>query len=115
MDRYGDHVLTGLPADLENPGFDWGTVDSSWIRDVPNDGLFVNYENITRKASRALILQQKPFSGCSRVAANNVPSLPFFRMFYLWDAECEAQIGSLDQAETYVKNMVRQRAAIRRV
>jgi hypothetical protein len=28
----------------------------------------------------------------------------------LWDAECEAQIGSLDQAETYV-NMVRQRAA----
>ena len=28
----------------------------------------------------------------------------------LWAAECEAQIGSLDQAETYV-NMVRQRAA----
>ena len=45
------------------------------------------------------------FWGAAEVAANNVPLCRFSDVL-LWDAECEAQIGSLDQAETYV-NMVR--------
>ena len=49
------------------------------------------------------------FWGAAEVDANNV-NLCRFADVLLWDAECEAQIGSLDQAETYV-NMVRQRAA----
>ena len=49
------------------------------------------------------------FWGAAEVAANNV-NLCRYADVILWDAECEAQIGSLDQAETYV-NMVRQRAA----
>ena len=27
------------------PYFDWGTIDTTWIRDVPNDGLFVPKKN----------------------------------------------------------------------
>ncbi len=49
------------------------------------------------------------FWGAAEVDANNV-NLCRFADVLLWDAECEAQIGSLDKAETYV-NMVRQRAS----
>ncbi len=92
------------------PYFDWGIIDSTWIRDVPNDGLFV-----TKKNGYALSQQgtysstETVFWGAAEVDANNV-NLCRFADVLLWDAECEAQIGSLDQAEIYV-NMVRQRAA----
>lgn len=92
------------------PWFDWGTIDSTWIRDVPNDGLFVTMKNNYAKSQQGTFSSTETvFWGAAEVAANNV-SLCRYSDVLLWDAECEAQIGSLDQAETYV-NMVRQRAA----
>ena len=92
------------------PWFDWGTIDSSWIRDVPNDGLFVTMKNNYAKSQQGTFSSTETvFWGAAEVAANNVPLCRYSDVL-LWDAECEAQIGSLDQAETYV-NMVRQRAA----
>ncbi len=49
------------------------------------------------------------FWGAAEDDANNV-NLCRFADVILWAAECEAQTGNLDQAETYV-NMIRQRAA----
>jgi starch-binding outer membrane protein, SusD/RagB family len=91
------------------PWFDWGTVDSTWIRDVPNDGVFVTMKNNYAKSQQGTYSSTETvFWGAAEVAANNVPLCRFSDVL-LWDAECEAQIGSLDQAEAYV-NMVRTRA-----
>jgi starch-binding outer membrane protein, SusD/RagB family len=91
------------------PWFDWGTIDSSWIRDVPNDGLFVTMKNNYAKSQQGTFSSTETvFWGAAEVAANNI-TLCRFADVLLWDAECEAQIGSLDQAEIYV-NMIRARA-----
>jgi len=92
------------------PWFDWGIVDSGWIRDVPNDGLFVTMKNNYAKSQQGIYSSTETvFWGAAEVAANNVPLCRYSDVL-LWDAECEAQIGSLDQAQEYV-NMVRARAA----
>ncbi len=92
------------------PYFDWGTVDSTWIRSVPDDGLFVPMKNAYAQSQQGKFSSTETvFWGAAEVDANNV-NLCRFADVLLWDAECEAQIGSLDQAETYV-NVVRQRAA----
>jgi hypothetical protein len=92
------------------PWFDWGIIDSTWIRDVPNDGLFVTMKNNYAKSQQGTFSSTETvFWGAAEVAANNVPLCRYADVL-LWDAECEAQIGSLDQAETYV-NMVRTRAS----
>jgi starch-binding outer membrane protein, SusD/RagB family len=91
------------------PWFDWGTIDSTWIRDVPNDGVFVTMKNNYAKSQQGTFSSTETvFWGAAEVAANNV-LLCRFADVLLWDAECEAQIGSLDQAQIYV-NMVRTRA-----
>jgi starch-binding outer membrane protein, SusD/RagB family len=91
------------------PWFDWGTIDSTWIRDVPNDGVFVTMKNNYAKSQQGTFSSTETvFWGAAEVAANNVPLCRYSDVL-LWDAECEAQIGSLDQAQTYV-NMVRTRA-----
>jgi starch-binding outer membrane protein, SusD/RagB family len=92
------------------PWFDWGIIDSTWIRDVPNDGLFVTMKNNYAKSQQGIYSSTETvFWGAAEVDANNV-NLCRFADVLLWDAECEAQIGSLDQAEAYV-NMVRVRAS----
>jgi hypothetical protein len=92
------------------PWFDWGTIDSSWIRDVPNDGVFVTMKNNYAMSQQGIYSSTETvFWGAAEVAANNVPLCRYSDVL-LWAAECEAQIGSLDQAEIYV-NMVRTRAA----
>jgi starch-binding outer membrane protein, SusD/RagB family len=92
------------------PYFDWGTIDSTWIRDVPNDGVFVPKKTSYAKSQQGTYSSTETvFWGAAEVAANNI-TLCRYADVLLWDAECEAQIGSLDQAQTYV-NMVRQRAA----
>lgn len=99
--------VVGRPG---RPYFDWGTIDSTWIRDLPNQGIFVPMKNGYAKSQQGIYSSTATvFWGAAEVAANNV-NLCRFADVILWDAECEAQIGSLDQAETYV-NMVRQRAA----
>jgi starch-binding outer membrane protein, SusD/RagB family len=92
------------------PYFDWGIIDTTWIRDVSNDGVFVPKKNGYAKSQQGKYSSTETvFWGAAEVAANNV-NLCRFADVLLWDAECEAEVGSLDQAEAYV-NMVRQRAA----
>lgn len=92
------------------PYFDWGVIDSTWVRSVPDNGLFVPKKNGYALSQQGKFSSTETvFWGAAEVAANNV-NLCRFADVLLWDAECEAQIGSLDQAEVYV-NMVRTRAA----
>jgi starch-binding outer membrane protein, SusD/RagB family len=94
------------------PYFDWGTIDTTWIRDQSNDGYFVPKKNAYAKSQQGKYSSTETvFWGAAEVDANNV-NLCRFADVLLWAAECQAQSasGSLDQAETYV-NMVRQRAA----
>jgi hypothetical protein len=99
--------VAGRPG---KPYFDWGIIDTTWIRDVSNDGVFVPKKNGYAKSQQGTYSSTETvFWGANEVAANNV-NLCRYADVLLWAAECEAQIGSLDQAEIYV-NMVRQRAA----
>ncbi|HLZ87920.1 MAG TPA: RagB/SusD family nutrient uptake outer membrane protein [Puia sp.] len=99
--------VAGRPGE---PYFDWGTIDSTWIRDVLDDGLFVPKKNGYAQSQQGKFSSTETvFWGAAEVDANNV-NLCRFADVLLWAAECEAQIGSLDRAETYV-NRVRQRAA----
>ena len=91
------------------PYFDWGVLDTTWIRDQTNDGVFVPKKTAYSKSQQGTFSSTETvFWGAAEVAANNI-TLCRYADVLLWDAECEAQIGSLDQAETYV-NMVRIRA-----
>jgi len=99
--------VAGRPG---RPYFDWGVIDTTWIRDVSNDGVFVPKKNGYAQSQQGTYSSTETvFWGAAEVAANNV-NLCRFADVLLWAAECEAEIGSLDQAEIYV-NMVRQRAA----
>lgn len=92
------------------PFFDWGTIDTTWIRDQTNDGVFVPKKTAYAKSQQGTYSSTETvFWGAAEVSANNI-NLCRFADVLLWDAECEAEIGSLDQAQVYV-NMVRARAA----
>jgi hypothetical protein len=92
------------------PYFDWGTIDTTWIRDQTNDGVFVPMKSSYAKSQQGTYSSTETvFWGATEVDANNV-NLCRYADVLLWAAECEIEIGSLDRAETYV-NMVRQRAA----
>jgi starch-binding outer membrane protein, SusD/RagB family len=99
--------VAGRPGE---PYFDWGTIDSTWVRDLEDDGPFVPKKNGYAKSQQgSLSSTETVFWGAAEVDANNV-NLCRLADVILWAAECEAQAGNLDQAETYV-NMIRQRAA----
>jgi len=92
------------------PYFDWGTIDTTWVRDLEDDGPFVPKKNAYAKSQQGTYSSTETvFWGAAEVDANNV-NLCRFADVILWAAECEAQGSNLDQAETYV-NMVRARAA----
>src|ERR1700761_1962731 len=92
------------------PYFDWGTIDTTWVRDLEDDGPFVPKKNSYAKSQQGTYSSTETvFWGAAEVDANNV-NLCRFADVILWAAEAEAQTGNLDQAETYV-NMVRNRAA----
>jgi hypothetical protein len=92
------------------PYLDWGTIDSTWVRSVPDDGLFVPMKNAYAKSQQGTYSSTETvFWGAAEVSASNI-NLCRFSDVLLWAAECEVQIGSLNQAEAYV-NMVRARAA----
>jgi len=92
------------------PYFDWGTIDTTWVRDQTNDGVFVPMKSSYAKSQQGTYSSTETvFWGATEVDANNV-NLCRYADVLLWAAECEIEVGSLDRAETYV-NMVRQRAA----
>jgi starch-binding outer membrane protein, SusD/RagB family len=105
-----DPRLDWVAGRPNKPYFDWGIIDTTWIRDQSNDGFFVAKKNSYAQSQQGQFSSTETvFWGAAEVDANNV-NLCRFADVLLWDAECEAQIGSLDQAQIYV-NMVRQRAA----
>jgi hypothetical protein len=99
-------LTVGRPGE---PYLDWGIIDTTWVRDLEDNGPFV-----PRKSSYAQSQQgtysstETVFWGAAEVDADNV-NLCRLSDVILWAAECEAQTGNLDQAETYV-NMIRARA-----
>lgn len=99
--------VAGRPGE---PYFDWGIIDTTWVRDLADDGPFVPKKNSYAKSQQGTYSSTETvFWGAAEVDANNV-NLCRFADVILWAAECEAQTGNLDQAETYV-NMIRNRAA----
>ncbi len=92
------------------PYFDWGVIDTTWIRDQSDDGYFVSKKNAYAQSQQGTYSSTETvFWGAAEDDANNV-NLCRYADVLLWAAECEVEIGSLDQAETYV-NMIRTRAA----
>jgi hypothetical protein len=99
--------VAGRPGE---PYFDWGIIDSTWVRDLEDDGPFVPKKNSYALSQQGTYSSTETvFWGAAEDDANNVNLLRLADVI-LWAAECEAQAGSLDQAQTYV-NMVRNRVA----
>jgi hypothetical protein len=92
------------------PYLDWGLhPGDAWIREPSSDGHFSPKKNLYAKTQEGLLSSAGDYWASAELTANNV-NLIRFADILLWDAECEAEIGSLDKAENYV-NQVRQRAA----
>ena len=94
------------------PYLDWGVVDPtlSWIRDPPTDGWNSPKKNVYAKSQTGTLSStETSFWGPTQMDANNYTFIRYSDIL-LWAAECEVEIGSLDQAQTYV-NLVRARAA----
>ncbi len=90
-------------------GFDRAEIPVSGRTDI-GDISRIQRKTYMPSVRRALILPRKPFSGeLPRLLPTIIISSAFL-MFYLWAAECEVEVGSLDKAEDYV-NKVRDRAA----
>jgi len=77
----------------------------------PNsNGVFDAKKNVYAKSQQGSFSStQTVFWGATQITALNTDLMRFADVL-LMDAECEVEIGSLDQAEVYV-NMVRNRAA----
>jgi hypothetical protein len=105
-----DPRLDWVAARPGKPYLDWGLEADSWIRDPNSDGRFLPKKNAYAKSQQgSLSSTATVFWGATQIDANNI-DLCRFADVLLWAAECEVEIGSLDQAQTYV-NMVRSRAA----
>ena len=86
------------------PYLDWGVhPGKAWIRVQPVAGPYSPIKTIYYQAQAATT------SAFSRWTSNNYTMIRFADVL-LWAAECEVEIGSLAQAQTYV-NQVRARAA----
>jgi tetratricopeptide (TPR) repeat protein len=101
-------VVMGRPG---IPYYDWGPVPSAaWIRSPADNGYFSPKKNVYAKSQvGSSSSTETSFWGPTQMDAINVNLIRFSEVL-LWAAECETEIGSLDQALTYV-NMVRTRAA----
>ena len=85
---------------------DWGKMPgSSWIRDQNYSGPFTG-----KKWMYYLGEENSTTHATDRRSVNNNYRLLRFSHVILWLAECEAELGNLASAETYV-NMIRKRAA----
>jgi hypothetical protein len=92
------------------PFLDWGPGQIAWIRDLSCNGVFNPKKNTYAKSQAGTYSSTETvFWGATQITANNYTFIRYSDIL-LWAAECEVEIGSLDQAETYV-NLVRNRAA----
>lgn len=90
------------------PYLDWGLMPGqTWIVSQSAAGPYLPVKNVYYKKDAATTSQD--YQGWQTATAINYNMIRFADVI-LWAAECEVEIGSLDQAETYV-NMIRNRAA----
>jgi len=91
------------------PFFDWG-VDpgQNWIYDQTFGGPYLNIKNMYKQSE--LGIAYNPYIGYD-YEGNGAVNYNIIRYadVLLWAAECEVEVGSLEQARTYV-NMIRERA-----
>ncbi len=93
------------------PFLDWGPGKLDWIRDISSNGHFNPKKNAYALSQQGTYSSTATvFWGATQVTALNI-NLMRFADVILWAAECEVEVGSLDQAEIYV-NMIRARAAL---
>jgi len=93
------------------PYYDWGLVPvAAWIRSPADNGYFSPKKMVYAKSQVGSVSStETSFWGPTQMSAINVNLIRFAEVL-LWAAECETEIGSLDQARIYV-NRVRTRAA----
>jgi hypothetical protein len=92
------------------PYLDWGIDNDSWIRDINSNGIFSPKKNVYAESQKGTYSSTEAiFWGSGEISANNINIIRYSDVL-LWAAECEVEVGSLDQAEAYV-NMIRNRAA----
>jgi starch-binding outer membrane protein, SusD/RagB family len=88
------------------PYLDWGIhPGKSWVREQAYGGPYSPIKHMHYQAERGTLSSAV---GSGRQNANNYRMIRYAHVL-LWLAECEAEVGSLDQARVYV-NMVRARA-----
>ncbi len=88
------------------PYLDWGIhPGKSWVREQAYGGPYSPIKHMHYLAERGTLSSAV---GSGRQNANNYRMIRYAHVL-LWLAECEAEVGSLDQARVYV-NMVRARA-----
>lgn len=92
------------------PYLDWGVnPGKNWIADQSFGGPYLNIKNMFKQSQQGIgfggIISSYYYVGNSAVNYNIIR----YADVLLWAAECEAEVGSLDQARIYV-NMVRNRA-----
>jgi starch-binding outer membrane protein, SusD/RagB family len=90
------------------PYLDWGPhPGKNWIRDQAYAGPYAPIKNVYYKSQQGALTDNSFWT--SGVTANNYTFVRFADVL-LWAAECEVEVGSLEQAREYV-NQVRARAA----
>ena len=88
------------------PYLDWGVhPGKSWVREQAYGGPYSPIKHMHYLAERNTLSSSV---GSGRQNANNYRMIRYAHVL-LWLAECEAEVGSLDQARVYV-NLVRARA-----
>jgi len=92
------------------PFLDWGPMPgASWARAQLDAGPYINVKDVWRKNNASATGDTYGGWATGQSSAINFNMIRYSDVL-LWAAECEVEIGSLAQAETYV-NMVRARAA----
>jgi len=92
------------------PYLDYGPHSANWIRDPPSNGKFNPKKNVYAKAQAGTASSTATvFWGATQITSNNYNFIRFSDIL-LWAAECEVEVGTLDQAQAYV-DTVRGRAA----
>ncbi len=90
------------------PYLDWGAhPGNDWIRDQSYSGPYAPKKHVYYKRQTGALTDNSFWT--SGVTANNYTFIRFADVL-LWAAECEVEVGSLEQARAYV-NQVRARAA----
>lgn len=92
------------------PYRDWGPdPGAAWVRSQSEAGPYIPIKNTYNKSDAATTSDATGGWAAGQATSNNFEIIRFADVI-LWAAECEVEVGSLQQAENYV-NMVRNRAA----